>query len=432
MTRGFTLGRAVYVDPDSAGGADVGGYLKSARGSGDDLAIVADLNGATVTDLLWWRNMVGNRDESVVRFTAPQRADLDGFYRVLSTGTEVEGDLSNGNVVVAANLQRIPASRYPRIEVLSHGKLRVNTNSVTDGNVTACIGIPTTGVDALDAPAGSTVTSKARSGATLLLSDAFFGPSSGKPAVCSYQVEPADYYDGAPSLLLPDLTTGEWRPVIGRPVSSGVDGFRIDGTGFTIEGGVDSAGDFELSIDGQPILIGAIDAGDLLVIGAAPVSFVVLRNSPELVAVRVVLGTSATSQVVITISVRRGQRHASLNLVNLNQPVGLASAVGVWLPESSGATDLNGGTRMNTAVGGHRYWLACPDDETASTPYAGGHLGTVYGLLKSAASSADVDNVSFAVGVETSGSSATGEDTAQNCIYQWYAAQTERQVVTGL
>lgn len=432
MTYGFQLGRALYVDPDSAGAVYAGGVIESARGSGDELAIQAALNGASVTDLLWWRNLAQNRDEPIVPFVSAQRPDLDGFYRVKGTDTEVSGDLSNGMASVSAALQRIPASRYPRIEVLSHGKLRTNINSVTDANVTACIGVPTAGVDSLDQSTIGSVATKTRSEATLVLTDTLFGPSAGKPAVCAYNLDPSDYYDGAPVLMLPDLSTGEWRPMIGRPVSSGLEGWQIVGTGFTIEGGVDSSGVLEMSIDDQPLYIGSnAGASGLDLITASPIGFAVLRNSPEMVSIRVTLA-GGLNRSMVTVTVRRGQRHASINLVNCQQVVGLSVSAGLWLPESSGATDLNGGVRMNTAVGGNRYWLGCTTAETSSSPSAGPYAGVVYGLEDSAASSLDVDNLSFSVGVETAGSGASGEDTAQNCIYQWYAAMTERQVVTGL
>lgn len=381
---------------------------------------------ATLEPILSLRQMVvnlaDNPDEPVVPVVWTADATVAGFYRVTAAAASpVESGygLPDHPFDFTVTLERVQGYATPVIESVLTGGLRANIHSITDTNALAWFSVPaavsTIGSVALVFETGNTRMSA--TGDLLLTTVPPTPPPSFYDAVMQWTIAPTDYYDGAATIEV----GSPLRTVVGREVpQNAVANWRLsnglvratpnvspglvtvewfDGTAWESARTVQPA--WRQSATPHPM--------------ANPAMFTVLRNSPELCVVRITYSESTSTTITpgyLDLSLRRGDR----NLVGV---FAVYQEYGTEIGIDSGtthATALTGGARETSDDGaGNRSVLMSAQGSFAGTYDIELATGTV---------------LDFGVGCEIGGSGATGDSIAQNLIYQYMGAISERQIVT--
>ena len=192
--------------------------------------------------------MVDNPDEGAFPLTFSDDSDLDGFYSVLSVQCEpFEMFLNNGTMAASVSLRRVGGGyARPAIEVAYVMSIITNPHSVTERGR---IAVPNEGLELTNvagnlASTPQYITSESGSLALLLNGGSFpLGPVSGS---MTYQVDPADFYDGAATIEVQIGAT--WYPVVGKQIPTGWTNWRLN-NGWTRIGPTESGGAFYMLLE---------------------------------------------------------------------------------------------------------------------------------------------------------------------------------------
>lgn len=340
-------------------------------------------------------------DEPVVPVDWVEAPEIGGYYRVPSGGwravksTGAYGnsfpwDLSLG--VVAGN---------PSIESTVAGLIRANGDSIDASDVFGWHAIPEAFLfHDYEGEAGAYTTRVSETGDVAL----FVPTASTLSARAEWAVPFVHYYDGAATLADENGETILGRSGVPKTIKNGLVRCEL----------VDDAGDLKLRIScwGGTAYESETDfyvdvAGEDQPPPAQLATAAVVTNRPEFAAMRIKLGRDSASGTYmgdLAVSLRRGSRMVEFH----------RSTIGRVFLDATEPDDILIGGRRRTAddADGNRWIMASVDNVDLTE----GVLG---------------NPTVFALGHEVGGTGATGQDTAQSVIYQWYAAQDETQRVVA-
>lgn len=267
---------------------------------------------------------VGNVDEPVVPVVASYDSHLDGFYRVRAAEVEIaEGGHALKVYRWFAELERVSDYSAPLVEsILVAPTVRTNGSSVADGidwhaipdsmyaqsyDVGQDIPSPAGLLDTENEGANSIAHIRRTSGTNIDLED----------ATALYYSKVDDWYDGA-CLLEYDYTgSGDWYPVVGRQVRNFTaigdpDRWRLGNGILRVVHGTSNDTELEVSrwLQGSSAYSTAktFELGD----GSAPSTATtrgtvsVLRNSPEIVTIRIGATDNGERRITIDLTLKRG------------------------------------------------------------------------------------------------------------------------------
>ena len=412
---GLTIGRV---------GSDIAlseGYAWSEQGDGK-VSIAGWLDASSTSDASFLREQIlGLADpagEAFVPVTFGVDDDRDGWYQVESVSvdavlgkTETAGDRK-----WRANLRRLPYRTQPRYELHRYGTVWTNDHSITTSTYDGFVALPAT-AEAVDL--GSTGFSKVTR-TTDTGSLTFYVSDPTYDNVISAYVPMADAYDGAAKIEVDLDGGGTWRTVVGSDIRALPTQWRINNgimrcswdttaQGLAVEfytGAWNSLGETS-STDNYWLITDAAAS----YLADDPVAVAVLRNDPLACTIRLIFDwDTQKSRIALDVTVRRGDRNVSciLKCRDSNQ-------WGVEPDTATGATTaLTGAHRIDANDdNGDRWVVSIPKTYTLNTSTGSARLSSASTVFP------------FAIGAEVNGSSATGQNTAQNVAYQHYAQPTE-------
>lgn len=341
----FTVGRAsLPVDPSSA------------TWNGDTLTIEGWISPTVANDtnqayairqqLL---GMVNNVDESVFPCTFSVDPNWDGFYAPVSVSVDGSPGLMEirGLMPYTLVLRRVGGYALPLAEATLSSVIRTNSHGVVASNSYLAVP-PTTDNPGSFYASGSNGDITSEDGT--LLMNARTTPVT--TTFLPYGVLPADWYKGSSRVSV--SYGGTYYPMVGQQIPR-VTAVRIQNANFRID--VSSSAVFTLGIyhdsawESSPSFIirqsGQFDS---------LVNVRVLRNSPELVIVRLSLESSAaaTSPCEVDVALHRGHSTACC----LMTPYGGGTAATVSLRASTvtACTAITGGIEQTTADASGNKW----------------------------------------------------------------------------
>lgn len=389
--------------------------------SGDGISISGVLNASTVEGAKVMRQQlsgyVDNPDEPVIPVTWDADDTVDGYYRVTGASVDtVPASLTAGWFRFSLSLQRVAGYASPLIENLITGAVRTNSHAITTAAL-SCVGTPSSAVVFHDT-SSSAITGGSRTSETGAVTCT---ASADHERRQSFQILPADYYDGAAVIEVAGET------VVGHQVPAELSDWRITNglvrvilgaTGFEVQCYDGAQWDTArvLGVSPDPSSAPVTITSPLL----APL--VVLRNSPECVSVRLTVEVTSISvpagegfDGVVDLTLRRGDRMIRGHVAGTYPLTWGLLDVGV-----NAATALTGGIRRTSNDGGGNRWVF-------ATP------ATMTNDLANGATELTVaaETFSFGFGFEVGGSGASGIDTAQAMVNQYHAAGSERQIVAA-
>jgi hypothetical protein len=432
MADSIRIGRLVYSDAEPRKGT-----LLSASGSGDTIDIDVLLEGVTTADLILWRNMASNTDESWVPVAFAARPDLDGFYAVTDAQVEQSGDMDgDGTVQVSASLLRSPSSERPIAEITLLQNERATEYGFTSAAGGGFVGIPL--------PASQP--------ATMWLENPFLGAgaevsadlSDGVNNVDIYRLawvgremaryvpgDPADWYVAAPTITVNDL------PVVGRRAmwASQDPSTDID---WVLDNGLVRV---TVAMDGTPAPTklgvqtwlpsqawSAVKYFEFVSITTSnpklefwPVA--VLVNTPVLAGLRFAFTTSNGIPYTIDVTLRRGALMVDV-VVHHTAAVGVES-VGVVTPDA--ATDISDGTdviglRATSADAESLFWVIATN-ESVVTDNANGQIEPPFPQA--------YDSTAVGIGLTESITGTDDTDNALGMCLAWLYPVGERIDIVG-
>lgn len=419
----FTIGRV----GDSVALDEMSGWQERSDGTVD---LQGWLQGSTVADVEVLRDqllgLVGSLDEPMVPVTVGHDDTRDGWYRVLDA--EVEHDLgatpTSGARRWRATIRRSPWWDQPRLEVRRDGGVVTNVHSITTSTHTGFIGIPTAGVaidSGTDTGSLTLATRVAETGSMRLITGSGTGAALYNTVV-SYDCPLANIYDGAATVEV-NVGGGTYRPVIGRPVrreyatawrlNNGLLRVSWDTTnhGLIVSGYISGAWE----ANPESFLLTDTDAHNA--VGLDPIAWSVLRNDPAMALIRLLFSyNSGASRIIWDVGIRRGDRNC-INVVKSRT----SAKWGLKLSAGSLATDLVGGIQRNgDDANDNCFTIALPKTTTDDLSTSEVYLTTASQVFP------------FGIGMEMGGAAATGQNTAQNVIYQYYAQPIETLGVSAV
>lgn len=420
--------------------ADVG----TAAWSGDTLTLTGEVYlGAGVANRVdvakamrdRFTALADNRDETVVAVRWTEDSTIDGFYRPLAAGAAFsQASLNDGYLSWEVEMRRAGGGSLPQVEVYGMHAVRTNPHSITN----ASLSNPFTGYPdaAYDSWAGAEVlfgATRVSATGTIYLGKPFVTLPTAFPTTFSVPV--ADHYDGACGIrttygaATSQLVGGRWAPSswVGVTLSNGlirVSKHASSDTGLFIE--VYDGTQWEpLHASTTSWIVESDWAGGTMNWLWGSAGMQILRNSPEACSIRLFTPQAAVQgtfgRVWLDLTVQRGKRHIS-GVVRSDEAGNSDSNKFALEPSTSiAATALTGGVRAtaNDAQGNRAVWGAAGFGSITNNLVSGRLVQTSAGLTQ----------MPFFVGVELTGSAATGEDAAQQIIYQWYDVASETQRV---
>lgn len=412
----FTIGRV----GDSIELNDVSGWQEMADGSvsiGGWIRPTSIADGEILRDQLL--GLVGSQDEPYVPVSVGHDDTRNGWYRVADADVEsvLGATEKRGDRRWSATLRRSPWWDQPRLEVRRDGGVVTNVHSISTSTHTGFIGIPTAGV-AIDSgtDTGTLVlaTRVAESGSMRLITGSGTGAALYNTVV-SYDCALANVYDGAATVEV-DVGSGTYRPVIGRYVrreyatdwrlNNGLLRVTWDSTnhGLIVSGFITDAW------EASPETFLLTDDASSTAVGLDPIAWSVLRNDPAMVLIRLVFSyNSGASRIIWDVGLRRGDRNC-INVVKSRT----SAKWGLKLSTNALASDLVGGIQRNgDDANDNCFTIALPKTTTDDLATSKVYLTTAGQVFP------------FGIGMEMGGAAATGQNTAQNVIYQYYAQPIE-------
>lgn len=413
----------------------------SMSSSGDRISLTGVFRASSLADAKVLRQQllghVNNRDEPVVPVTSSYDTTIDGFYRVLgaSVDLDVQGnDYGNFRFPYSVELERVSGTYNPLLERTHLAALRTNSHAIVLASVVEFFGVPSRS----SAASVTNYTSESRTsadGVTLF----FYNVNPNIPVIVSStalnpsELPTADaaWYDSGCILESKWADNATYRAVTGRQmpvrISNGVrpgHDWRIS-NGFVrvmpaaTTGAANSGCDISVEhYDGAQWDTGKRYTFTLETVALASAkSFsqvTVLENNTACVVIRLAVEDNDRAWL-LDIRLRRGSR-----FIECRWSLSSTGVVVVARDSAEAATALTGGIRATSNDGGgNRFVLASPQATTNDL---------VNGRITS---SAGVTAYDFMIGSEVTGTSATGQATAQNQVYQYMCAQSETYRVVG-
>lgn len=416
----LTIGRAAVDNPEKVSSS--GGRI-TLEG---DIAPANGTDAANVDEFLARRQqlvaMVDNPDMDVWPVTWTEDDTLDGFYRV----RRAEADPASVYLATGVGRYRVELERpvglvAPLVEATTMSLIMTNTHGVTSASAKSIWAVPGAAAT-VDSPAmaGTQPAAGSRSAddGVLKLTRVGAGQSTGRWVVAA-----EDFWAQAAKISAAFSGSTLW-PIPGRllvpgkawEISNGIVRLAVYGTGVGVVSffdGTDWTADQVFNI--------RLDNG-VYGMYCTPVGVTILRNSPELCALRLVLqpalpaGIETLGYATLDVAVRRGD--AVLRCILGQHTIAANAYIAVG---SSGGTQttLTAGVRGDATVGAGRVLIAHP---ATATSYGVGY-GNPQVLLPYAAP------MLFGIGYEIGGASASTYNAAQQVIYQYLASLSETQRV---
>ena len=353
-----TIGRASFSDGPSFQSWD-----------GDALSLGINITGVTLEQAKVLKQQVlglmNNPDESAIPMTCSTDSDLDGFYTVTAAQVEpTEAYIQNGLMRCSLGLVRI-ANGYqnPTVETTAVSQLATNAHSVastTDYGLLSAYktseasNVDLTGILSISASTSS-ITMVDGAGLTIYAAN----PNTNVSGYWSQFATPSTYYD-PPSCAIEYLVGSTWYEAVGRQIPNGV-AWRIN-NGYVRIGATAALPEANVTVEvadtsawvGREL---TNNNGDL---GGKTGPFII-RNSPELVTVRV--GTNSTH----TFSVWKGG-----TIAMITQATNVADTLNVVFASGVAGTAITGGVRPSANdANGNRLTLLCRSAVTADTTNTG-------------------------------------------------------------
>lgn len=382
---------------------------------------------------------VDNPDELWVPVVCSWDPSLTGFYRVLSASvggipgvsyTTQSADLMY-NFPYSVTVEQVPGYAKPVTESTLVGALRTNVSAITATNMTAFGSTP---VGAIGVGGTGAYAFETRTSADGV--DTFFALANPTlPINFQFALDPADpgtadsnFYQSAAKIESQALDGSTYRTVVGRNLpyrtnvfSPGHD-WRISNgyvrvapavlTGASNAGCGITVSHFDGSVWDTAVGYTFTLATDNLTTRSFQ-QIAVLRNDPVAVSIR--LNVQINNRAwTLDLTLRRGSR-----FVECRWSLDVAGVIIVARAANEAATAITGGIRATANdASGNRYVLA-------------GAQAVTNDLVNGKITSGSVTALDFMLGSEVTGSSATGQGTAQNQIYQWICAQSETYRLVG-
>lgn len=411
--------------------------------SGDRMKVGGWLEAGSLADAKVLRDQVlglwGDRDEPIKPVTYASDTTLNGFYEVL--GVQVDDVLGQSETVGgrkwSADLRRVPGWQAPLIESKLVGALRSNSHSIVTGSSVPFLAVPSACGDGFNPGGTGSLTMGSRTSATGGLHFAYGANSLLYDTIAGYYLAPGDFYDGSPLIEVSTDSGSTWRAVSGRLMRNTPDAVRISnglirftmttaGALFTKCEVYNGSAWEDVEDGGSP----AVDVTPYLTYAgathtafpSAKQSIVVEQAHSAVATVKLTWNLATPAAVDVYLTLRRGDRMG--RFVVMSQDGVLSTKWGMqWARDLLVTTaSLTGGSRLSgNDANGNRWVMATP---AAFTNDSSGATNSYY---------RDTDNIawSFAFGVELDGSGSSGQNTAQNIAYQYFAAQQEQVFVTG-
>lgn len=415
----------------------VGGDVTFDRGpataawQGDRLTLTGHLQASSTANQQALRQQLlghaDNPDEPVIPIIWPYDTDVTGFYRVLGVGVEL---FQKPSEVVAfdLSLERVPGYQAPLFELWSRGTVRVNAHSITSTEATPWIGLPdgAMGISPHDADLRVYEIDGE-------LGDAFYfdgGVGADQTwfydKTTSFYLPAANYYDAAATLEVNgNVVVGE--QIINDPLdvvlTNGLLSIVFTSGNLTVSvwtgAAMEEVGTFWAS------------EGSSFSTFATPRAVTALRNSPEVVSIRLnhdlppTQGSALSNSAVVDLTLRRGARYVEgFTAVPVAANLGVAATASV-VGNGTGTGITGGIMRDGADANGNTWVMSSPIAHTEDLTT--GQIG-IY-------STATVTEFPWMVGVST-GTDAVlpNPDPAtidvflpQGLIYQYHAAIGTRQ-----
>jgi hypothetical protein len=417
--------------------------LSSVQSSGRTLRLSGFFKASTLVQARVLRQQlmgaVGNPDEPVVPVTCSEDPDLDGYYRV--TGADVSldvagGDYTNFRFPWSCELERVTTSGFsPMVERTIIAGLRTNGHSIALTSTIVWFGVPypVTGDTIFGSAFSALVTVGCASGesitvwydtnpsASIYTNRTVFAPSGGEftggawytdsATIESKWADNSTYYAVAgrdmPARVAAAVAPGhDWRLSNGlmRVTPTEVTGGNDDGFGLSISHWDGSAWDtavgFNFTIGGNVLGSEGID------------QVVILRNDPAAVSIRCRLG-GVGAGYAFDLTLRRGSAFVEGRMTTLSAAVTVIARDSV-----EACTALTGGIRATSNdASGNRFFLGSA--EAATNDLTNGKI-----------TSGSLAAFNFVIGSEVGGTTPS-YFTAQNHLYQYFAAQSETYRMVG-
>jgi hypothetical protein len=373
-----------------------------------------------------------NADEPVVPVIIPSLPRLSGYYRVDGVSVGLASSAFGGvSLPIHVDLTPVQGFTAPAIEAILTGALLTNSVGAVSGDATPIHCVPSLATEyfALSG-AGRFIGGRVAEDASLdvnLLGSTY-------AVIARYSLAPADYYKAAAKFeqgsplfpvmgrLMAQADTLNWR------LSNGLiritPNAQAGGTGSTFNvshyNGSTWSKPKGFTVGSSGGVVGSIGTG----IGSSIQSVTVLRNSPEEVVIRLVVGNppAYTGRVFVDLSLRRGDVMADLFLSSdlslkwqvFRQNAEAATAI------TFGAVTAGGIRATANDSDGNRYILLSYQAATTTS--------LANGALTQNAFSTSFD---AAIGAEIGGSGAGTPNVATAIAGQYLAAQAETQRIVA-
>lgn len=372
----FTIGRATGL---RLAGVDRTGNDVTFRG-----AILAANNAELRARTQQLLGMVDNDDEVAFPATWTVDPNVDGYYAVRDVSVAPVG-VEGGDVArFAVNARRIGDYAHPLAEALVSSVIRSNAHSIASGNSHLVVP-PTTDFPGSWHASSTSVYPYSEDGR--LVRNFRAAPVSWTSL--TYGVAPADWYKGSSRVSL--SYGGTYYPVVGKQIPR-VSSVRVQNANFRVD--VSSAGVFTLGLYVDPawesspsFVIRQVSTYDSLA------SVKVLRNSPELVVVRLGFDSRSVGTApggTVDVALHRGHQTACCLLTPWSPGTSQTASIRATTPTA--CTAVTGGIEQTSADAAGNKWFIL------STPASTDDLTNGYRTTNAAVST----NLPFALGMYVS------------------------------
>lgn len=342
----LTVGRIALPDTDVSW--DVSG--DSVRVSGSTTGLSREAASDLRVQLLGY---VSNPDEAFVPVVSDVEPEFDGFYRIVGANVAGDGYAAFGGITRwSVDLQRVQSFASPAVEVTTVGDLRQNVHgwNKMNGDPIPSLFLPGGSREIVNVRGGTKYPVQNVRGVVGVGSRVEFDNLNGFGVIRTvYSVSPRAHYAGSPALLL----NGD--PVVGRRTLPALDSNTLALTnGFVqCEIGLGTGSVWQelgLTLAVKTATDSAWTPATEYRLArptgyAAPWNEIgpirVLRNSPEVVSVRVsaIRQGYYTLPLVIDVTLRRGDPFVSCRVHRYESTtLDVPANVGVWSPAASGGT----------------------------------------------------------------------------------------------
>lgn len=419
---GITIGR-VSLD-------DIDGWQFDA----DTITITTDIIGASLAAAKAKRaqvlGLMANPDEPVVPVTFSEDSDVDGYYTVLEASVgSYPSSLVTFTFPASIVLQRVPDFASPLFENICMGGFRSNNQGITAASMQAVLAVP---VEAdsfydIDNSFNDLGAGAVRSASNAPLNLWLYKFDAGGPQrrTVQFSTRPAYWYYGA--CTIEEQRSGSWYTLVGRQWMN-----ARQGNGWRISNGIIrvSANGTEPRIDVEMWTGAAWSTAKTYKLGRDSTfaeftgnsSMHVLRNGPEEVAIRLVVGAPLIpNHTTIDLRIRRGQKMVEGYVTDMSGQTDLLGAIGRATNEASSDMTVHaqvfGVIATAADADALKYMIFSPRTITRENTIGRINLTTPNSTFP------------FAISGEFTG--AADPDTYDDIVDQYLAGYTERYSLAG-